>query len=133
MTTATLERLVFGAIVFGLCGCGGLLPLEHACTDELRYGISVTVVDSATGQPPDSALLVARTREAVDSMGPVPPIQVVLNGPPMLILSAAPERAGTYNLTVRASGYRDWNRTGVQVTRDACHVRATKITARLQH
>jgi hypothetical protein len=33
---------------------------------------------------------------------------------------------------VRKPGFKDWVRSGVQVTADACHVRLTTITALLQ-
>jgi hypothetical protein len=59
-------------------------------------------------------------------------MQFVQNGPPVLLLSSAGERAGTYDLTIRSPGYRDWTRTGVEVTKDQCHVRPVTLTARLQ-
>ena len=120
-----------GALV--LSGCTGS-PLAGigACTDDFRYGLTVTVVDSATSDPPASALLIARSGAFVDSMGPVTPHPAVQNGPPVLLLVSAGERPGTYDLTVRSPGYRDWTRTGVEVTADECHVRRTEVTARLQ-
>ncbi|HEY9225831.1 MAG TPA: hypothetical protein VIP11_04240 [Gemmatimonadaceae bacterium] len=45
---------------------------------------------------------------------------------------AAGERAGTYQLTVRADGYREWMHSAILVPRDACHVTTVSVTARLQ-
>ena len=117
-----------GAVALGACSPGVSLPV--ACTDDLRFGLNVTVVDSLTNTPPPSATLIARTTAAVDSVGPRSPFLTGQGA--VLILSAAPERPGTYALTVRAAGYRDWMRTGVQVTADECHVHPVALTARLQ-
>ena len=103
-----------------------------ACTADYRFGLTVTVVDSVTSAPPASAVLLARSGAFVDSVGPATPVVGSLNGPPVLVLSAAGERPGTYDLTVRAPGYRDWTRTGVEVTADECHVHGVPVTARLR-
>jgi hypothetical protein len=47
-------------------------------------------------------------------------------------LTGAGEHAGIFRVTVRKPGYRDWVRSGVRVTRDACHVQPTTLTALLQ-
>lgn len=130
MKTIAYRILSFGAGALLVAGCGPLTSV--ACTADFRYGLNVTVVDSVTNAPPASALLVARTGTVVDSVGPVAPQPLVLNGPPTLQLAAAGERPGTYDLTVRAPGYREWTRTGVKVTADECHVRGIALTARLQ-
>jgi hypothetical protein len=116
-----------GAVVLGACNP---LSLPVDCTADLRFGLIVTVVDSLTNAPPASATLIARTAAAVDSVGPHSPLPTGQGA--VLVLSAAPERPGTYDLTVRAAGYRDWTRTGVRVTADECHVRRVELTARLQ-
>ncbi|MFN2382919.1 MAG: hypothetical protein ABR559_01490, partial [Gemmatimonadota bacterium] len=46
-------------------------------------------------------------------------------------LGGAFERPGTYAVTVRKPGYREWRVTGVSVTSDACHVRPVQLQARL--
>ena len=120
--------------------CAGALLLAgcqpatggFACTEDFRYGLTVTVIDSATGAPPASAVFIARSGTFVDSAGPRAPAPVSLAGPPLLLFASAGERPGSYDLTVRAPGYADWSRTGVIVTADACHVILTEVTARLQ-
>jgi hypothetical protein len=119
------------AAAFALTACDRL-SLPHACTADFRYGLNVTVVDSLTNTPPASATLIARAGAYVDSVGPRAPLPNGPQGPAVLILSTAGERPGTYDLTVRAPGYRDWTRTGVQVTADECHVHPVALTARLQ-
>jgi hypothetical protein len=47
-------------------------------------------------------------------------------------LPGAGEHPGVFQVTVRKSGYRDWVRSGVEVTADKCHVRRTDLTALLQ-
>lgn len=115
-----------------LLGCSALTGESRTCTADFRFGLAVTVVDSLTDAPPSSALLIVRDGAFADTLGPATPQPVVLNGSPVLILFTAGEREGTYDLTVRATGYRDWTRVGVTVTKDVCHVRRTDITARLQ-
>lgn len=115
-----------GLGVLALAGCDRATQ-PVACTPSIERGLFVTVVDDVTGAPPSSATLVAQSGEYVDSAGPVAPLPGSL-----LVLSAVPERAGTYDLTVRSPGYPAWTRTGVQVTADQCHVRRVDVTARLR-
>jgi hypothetical protein len=123
-----------------LCACAVALgacespssPRPLACTPNILFGLQVTVIDSITSAPPSSATLIARSAAYVDSVGPQAPLSPVVDGV-VLVLSAASERSGTYDLTVRAPGYRDWTRTGVRVTQeDQCHVRTVALTARLR-
>jgi hypothetical protein len=118
-----------GALIVSACTS---ITGDRACTADFRYGLTVTVQDSLTSAAPGSALLIATSGLYVDSVGPHAPVQWVPTQPPVLQLNTAGERAGTYALTVRASGYRDWVRTGVRVTADECHVRPVALTARLQ-
>lgn len=108
--------------------------LTEVCTTEARAGIVVTVVDSVTGDPPATATFVARSGAWADSS-----LRATLPGvgtqASELVWDTAWERPGTYDVTVRSPGYRDWIRTRVRVTAetDACHhVRTTRLTARLQ-
>src|SRR5882672_9818354 len=54
-------------------------PSEVVCTDEFRFGLTVTVVDSVTSSPPASAILIARSGTFVDSVGPSVPLQIHVN------------------------------------------------------
>ncbi len=46
-------------------------------------------------------------------------------------MALAYERPGTYTVTVHANGYLDYERTGVVVTKDECHVIPVEVVARL--
>ena len=46
-------------------------------------------------------------------------------------LDFAGERAGSYDLEVRASGYQTWRRNGVRVTKGRCHVGTVVLQVRL--
>jgi len=121
-----------GAVTLSACDRSSTTPEASTCMlPVMIFGLQVTVVDFATGAAPSSATLIAQTTAAVDSVGPQSPEPTT----GALAFYAAMERAGTYTLTVRSPGYRDWVRTGVQVTTttDGCHVNQTRITARLQH
>jgi hypothetical protein len=130
MKTAALS-LCAGAVL--AAGCESVTTSTRACTPNYVFGLHVDVVDSLTTAPPASALLIARSGAFVDSVGPEPSKLSYEGGPTYLRLYAAGERTGTYDLTVRAPGYRDWTRTGVRVTGDECHAHPTTLTARLQH
>jgi hypothetical protein len=101
------------------------------CTTEYRYGLNVTVIDSITLKPPASATLIATSGAFQDSVGPMQPVPQHANDSTILILSTAGERAGTYDITVRSPGYRDWTQRGIRVTANACHVNPIFVTARL--
>lgn len=92
-----------------------------ACTMQFVYGISATVIDSATGAniTPGSYMVVREGRyvDSVSAMGE--------------FLSAAGERAGTYAVTIGRPGYSTFSQSEVVVTRDECHVIGVRLEARL--
>ncbi len=120
-----LYPLSIAAILATAC----TMPNDVVCTAEFRYGLNITVVDSITVSPPASATLLVRSGTFADSVGPQAPFQFA---PPVLILSTAGERAGTYDVTIKSPGYRDWIRSGIEVTADVCHVHPVALTAKLQ-
>ena len=101
-------------------GCD-LFPIG-VCTDELVYGIQVTVRDSMTGEllnvDPTGVLTDGPYRETMEAIGPSS-------------LWGAPERPGTYDIEITAEGYRTWTRQGVEVEmeRNGCHVEPVKLEA----
>lgn len=124
--THSFRLLLLCALV--LSGCN-LVDGDEACTSELRFGLRVTVQDSLTGAPAASgAQLIARDGSYADTVS-FPPNRPDLDALP---LASAPERPGTYTVTVRKAGFLDWVRTGVRVTADECHVRPVDLTARLR-
>ena len=109
-------------------GCGDILS-THSCTLELVSAINVQVRDSVSGSMIASgAQLFVRDGTYADSASH-PANRPELDS---FSLKVAGERAGTYTVTVRKLSYRDWTRSNVQVTRDACHVIPANLTALLQ-
>jgi hypothetical protein len=99
-----------------------------ACTEEARPGLSVSVTDSLAGAAEfRDVSVIARDGEHRDSV-----FQSVYPGTPFGgPISLAYERAGTYDVTVRAQGYAPWGMAAVVVERDACHVVTVPLTARM--
>lgn len=111
-----------GSVALLAAGCQPQVNGGVACTMEFRYGISATVTDAATGANlTPASYLVVREGSYVDSASAMGEF-----------LSAAGERAGTYEVTVGRPGYASFHRNGVVVTRDECHVHPVLVEARLQ-
>lgn len=121
---------VLGAVILCLlstaCAVSGN-PV--VCTAQFVYGLNIQVQDSVTGAwIASGATLIARDGAFVDSVG------AQGSGPEwdQLPLATAGERAGTYDVTVRREGYHPWDRNGIEVEGDTCHVRPVNLVARLQ-
>ena len=120
------RKHLWAATVLAAAGCRSATDL--VCTHEADPGLGVTVRDSATGAAvePAGTVVVAREGAYADTAAG----GVV--GAGGTTFSLAFERAGTYAVRVEHGGYRPWERGGVRVTADACHVRTVALTARLQ-
>jgi hypothetical protein len=124
-----VPRALLALSAFALGACDSLDSGPIACTDIFLWGLHVAVQDSATGTPSASgAQLIARDGAYADTSS-FPPNRPDLDG---LHLVAAGEREGTYTVTVRKAGFVDWERSGIVVTADECHVRPVALTARLK-
>ena len=117
-------------LLLGTVASCNLVTGDRACTADFRYGLAVGVRDSAT----DAAIASGATLITVDQKGSTDSVSFPLNRADLdpLSLPGAGEHAGTFLVTVRKTGYRDWVRSGVRVTSDECHVRLTSLTALLQ-
>lgn len=119
------------AVVFALAGLQGCSvasdPTEGiVCTANFAYGINVHVLDSLTNtSAATGAKLVARSGTFADST-------TGSFGGTGDTMVAAGEHAGTFTLTITKTGYKDWVKTGVVVTKDECHVIPVTLTALLQ-
>jgi hypothetical protein len=87
-----------------------------------RASVRVTATDARTGQPLSKeqqwrSALVVRDGDYVDSS--------------TVAYGAAWERAGTYEVVVRAPGYREWRREGVRVPERLCDFKRARLKARL--
>jgi hypothetical protein len=102
-------------------------PVEPVvCTTEYVYGLEIRLIDSETGGPTGLGTI------AVISDGDYEELALCEDrGPIGVACLAAGERAGTYDITIDAEGYEPWTRSGVRVTKDACHVKTVHIIADL--
>jgi len=101
-----------------------------ACTTHIQPGIIVTIMDSITAEPRAAqAQGVAQEGSFTDSLRPYG-----YDGQPLVMVSrhAADERPGTYTVTLRTPGYRDWQASGLRVSSGECHVQTSSTVARLQ-
>lgn len=99
------------------------------CTTEFRPALAISLADSLTGAtgPFSNVVLLAvdgayRDSLVIATIGPMPTNNQY---------GIAGEHAGTFVVTVRATGYQTWIKTGVVVTKDECHVRTVELAARL--
>lgn len=105
-------------------GCDVVTPSDTVCTLVAVPAISVAVVDSVNNTPAGrGAKIVARDGVYADTAR-----FTASDGP----YGLAYERAGTYTVSVQQQGYRLWSISGINVSRDECHVRTMPLTARLQ-
>lgn len=114
---------LLAAVIVACQACSS--PSGVVCTQELRAAISVTVRDSATNAPSSRDATVTVKDGAYTNAGVVP----AGSASP---LGLAHEREGIYTITVDQAGSRQWQRTGVVVTRNVCHVQTVEALARLQ-
>ena len=114
---------VIASLGLALLTSGCKSPLV-ACDLNLVYGLTIVVTDSATGAflgGPETTVEV-RDGSYVDTLPPFGPSEY----------SGAGERPGTYSVKVQRGGYRVWQRNGIRVREDECHVINVQVQARLQ-
>jgi Prokaryotic membrane lipoprotein lipid attachment site len=125
------RTMLLAVIAVVLSGCSLLTGLE-GCTAVAIPSFSVTVRDSATRTPIAIGAQLSWTGPVSGAnefpwLGSTPPDPSVDSIP----IQGPFEKAGTFSLTVRKTGYRDWNGS-VTVKQDGCHVRSVSLTAFLQ-
>lgn len=102
-------------------GCRVIEP-GLVCTDQYVYAVTVEVQDALTGGPPGSTptgtLTDGEYQETMESYGGQ-------------FLQGGGERPGTYDVEVRAEGYRPWRVEGVEAGHDGCHVESIQLVAGL--
>jgi hypothetical protein len=106
-------------------GCSG--STEPACAGVAVPGLAIDVKEAASG------LLLRRDVTIVVATNGFQESVTLTPGSPTGPWSGAFERSGTYTVTVRRPGYREWVRSNVVVERaDRCHVQTTSVTAELE-
>lgn len=124
-----IVRLVAAVACVTLAGCRENTGLI-VCQLYASPSIVVHVRDSVTGgYIASGATLVLRDGTFVDSVS-IPADEPTYNEIGLSTVNSE-ERAGVYSVTIRRAGYAEWVREGVEVTRDECHVRTVRLTARL--
>ena len=99
------------------------------CTAEARSAITVAVSDSLDPSVTSftNVRIVAQSGNVRDSAF-IAQLKAPQN---QYAAGLAYEQAGVYTVTVRADGYAPWSKSGIEVTRDACHVTTVIVHARL--
>ena len=116
---------VLGALLLPVAGSACGLVESIDCTLELRYSITLTVVDSVSGSAVPDSLTAWATADAFADTVRVSG-EIGARG-----VAFGEERPGTYAVGVEAPGYLPWRAEGVVVTADECHVRPVALTARM--
>lgn len=86
-----------------------------ACTEELRYGVSITVW--VEGDACSAEVLLSDGDYSETLIGGA------MNGTNSCVFMGAAERAGTYDVSVTKDGYMPFTSSGIRVSADACHVK----------
>jgi hypothetical protein len=113
-------RLLTVAISLTSAACDPLV-FDRACTAILVYGLSVTVVDAATGESICDATVTAVEGTFTGTFER-------FGRSPTCSYAGAPERAGTYEVRVAREGYQPAVARNVRVTADECHVMGVRLT-----
>jgi len=92
------------------------------CTLEARSIMTITVTDSISG---------AQITQGLSGNVTEGNFTANMNVFGSQLVPDVYERAGTYNVTVNATGYKTWQKNGVVVTKDVCHVQTVQTTAKL--
>ena len=123
----TLRALVPGVALL-LVSTACELITGQVCTTIAIPAVTVDILDSLSGALlPTESIAYARDGGFVDSTVVPPPRPGFVFQPAALAI----ERPGTYEVTVRSTGYRDWRQSGVRVRDDGCHPRTARLVARL--
>ena len=105
-------------------------PLSVNCLDYMAPSIVVIVRDAETSAPVAAgATLVQKGEGYADSVSIA--VDLLSSGDPALAVISAYERPGTYDVSVRRSGYATWERASVHVEPGVCHVQTVELEARL--
>ena len=102
------------------------IPVGPACTEEARPGLNVTLSDSLA---PNFFAFTNVHVIAVDGAYRDSAFVAAYNAGSGGI-SLAYERAATYTVLARADGYAQWQRSGIEVAEDVCHVITVPVPVR---
>ncbi len=122
-----MRAAIIGILATLLAACR--LSTGTDCHAVASYALRVIVTDSISGLPPSSTPSLTVVDGAFSESHTAPNLG---GGSPNGFL-AAKERAGEYQVVVRAAGFADWTRVGIRAERKgACRVLQTaQVNARL--
>ena len=123
-TTARMVGCLSAPLAFTACS-------EPNCTQDVRPAVEVTVQDAVTrdylGVVPRGVIREGAFQDSLRVHG------TTLENPPRVVsLAGADERRGIYTVQLEAEGYQAWDTSGVQVSRDDCHVHTATFTADME-
>jgi hypothetical protein len=119
--------LAIVALVVGVAATGCSNVVGPDCTDVAVPGLAIDVREAGSAVPLRRDVTITVTADGFQES------MTFTANTPTIPWSTAYERPGTYTITVRRPGYREWSRSGVVVEReDHCHVRPTSVTAELE-
>ena len=99
------------------------------CSADLRYALSISVHDSATGAPTASGTVISAALQGSTPQVVDVPSDARFDAEP-IVIGTSP---GTFDVVVRKANYRDWTRTIVVKSSDGgCHPDQVSVDARLQ-
>lgn len=100
------------------------------CADWIPSSAEVTVLDSLSG----ANLTAGSTLVLRDAAGVVDSVSVAVPPAPYTATSygLGHGATGTFSLTVRHAGYREWVKGGITVKRGECGAQTVDVTARVQ-
>lgn len=111
---------------FCISGCGSE---PTVCTAEPQFAVVVKVRDAATGEPAAlGATLVIREGQYADSATGT---YTGADQEFAAFIGAAVERPGTYDVTVRKTGYQTWTRQQIAVGIERCGVSTVELPVML--
>ena len=113
------------------CGSGntrGGVP----CTADVRPAVSVSVYDSKTGKPAAQDAVATLSDGAYTERMRPGGSDITSTGAFVLVsFAGGDERVGTYKVHIEKAGYQPWEKTGIVVERDVCHVIGVNLRADL--
>ncbi len=102
---------------------------DVACTEEYVFGLTIEVIDKATGES-----IACNVTAIIEDTGYSEEVTSVNSGEcdNAQYLQGAGERSGIYNIHVSKEGYLDWSVYNIEVKSNVCHVETVHIIAELE-
>ena len=113
-------------------GCGSGNSGGVLCSAEVRPAVSVSVYDSKTGKPAAQDAVATLSDGAYTERMRSAGSDITSTGAFVLVsFAGGDERVGTYKVHIEKAGYQPWEKAGIVVGRDVCHVIGVNLRADL--